>query len=95
MAYDGPSWEYLGKRLNENPGWYHDDYMTYGPEMICILTKGFAYKNDLHLFYPSPGLEHLDIVHIQNMPGLKEIVYHVEECLHRYGALTYELGSYH
>ena len=95
IAYDGPSWEYVGKRLNENAEWYHHDYMTYGPEMICILTKGFVYKNDLHVFYPSPGLEHLDVVHVQNMPGLKEIVYQIEECLHRYGALTYELGRYH
>lgn len=95
VAYDGPSWEYVGRRLNENTEWYHDDYMTYGPEMICILTKGFAYKNDLHVFYPSRGLDQLDAVHIQNRPGLKEIVYQIEECLHRYGALTYELGPYH
>jgi hypothetical protein len=95
VAYDGPSWEHIGARLNENSEWYRHDYMTYGPEVICILTKGFAYKNDLHLFSPSPGLEHLDVVHIQNMPGLEVIIYHIEEYLHRYGALTYELGPYY
>lgn len=95
VAYDGLSWNTLLRQICDNPPWFEGDFMIYGPEIICILGRGFAFKNDRHLFNAPVGREHWALVLREDLPGLQQVLHHVQETISRYGTLTYELGGYH
>jgi hypothetical protein len=92
IAFDGPSWEHIGEQLVAHPEWYEDDFLTYGPELICILGKGFAHKNDNHILGVPEGTSAL-VTH-RPVPGLEALTLHIQETLRRYGTLSYQLTLY-
>jgi hypothetical protein len=94
VAYDAPSWQHVLTKIRENPDWYENDFMRFGPEVICVVGRGFSYKNDNHIFSMPSGGESWSIVRQEHRPGLEAILGHLQETLGRYGGLTYELTAY-
>jgi hypothetical protein len=95
IGYEGPSISHILNTLLQNPDWYASNFMSNGPEIICILTKGFVYKNDFHFFDPELTNRDWIMVGVENRPGMQHIIHNVQETLQCYGGLTYELGAYH
>ena len=95
VGYEGPSISHILNTLLGNPGWYAGNFMSSGPEIICILTKGFIYKNDFHFFNPELANRDWIMVGAENKPGMQHIIHNIQETVQRYGGLTYELGAYH
>lgn len=95
VAYAGPQWSTLKEKLENNVDWVNGNFMTFGPEIICILGRGFFLKNDFHYGHPTEEINnHLDAILCETRVGLQEIVYHVNETIHRYGDLSYNLNAY-
>lgn len=94
FAYDGPKWDTIANKLKINSNWYNNDYMNYGPDIICILKKGFLYKNDFHYLKTEPDYRHLENFWVDDEPGIRRIIFHVQETINRYGKLSYEIGAY-
>jgi hypothetical protein len=94
VGFRGPTLETIDRRISENPEWYSRDFMRYGFDILCILERGFIFKNDGLIFNPAlwPGLDH---VIMNNRPGTRHIIGHLQETLARFGGLTYELRNYH
>lgn len=93
IAYDGPKWETVFKKLADNPAWYEGDYLTYGPEVIVILGRGAVVKNDKEICV-FPECDDKGIVLISDIAGLEMVGLHVNEMVSRYGGLTYGVAAY-
>lgn len=95
VAFDGPQWRNLLKRLENNPEWCRGDYLRYGPEIICILGRGFVFKADNVVFNVPEEAGDAAAILRADLPGLQHIIGHVQQHLHRFGDLTYELTPYY
>lgn len=93
VAYSASAWDTLLGHIAENPDWYGNDYYRYGPELIVVLGRGFAYKNDNLVFAIPPGGEDWSVVHREES-GLQALLAHVTEVLGRFGTLTYSFLPY-
>lgn len=94
VGFRGPSLQAIAKRVIENSDWYLGDFMRYGFDILCILEKGFIFKNDGLVFNPKLG-PGLDIVIRADRPGIRQLIGHMQELLARFGSLTYELERYY
>lgn len=94
VAYDAPSWKTIMERLQAHPEWYGNDWWAFGPELICTLGRGLAYKNDRHYWIPRDAdLADSGMV-VEDRPCTQMLMEHIQTTLTRYGALTYELARY-
>jgi len=94
IAFDAPSWESIIEFIGRSASLYNNDYYTYGPELICVLARGFLFKNDNHVSTVQPGTETWERVVKPDMPGLEHLIGQIQENLSRYGSLTYEMTQY-
>lgn len=94
VAYDAPEWGTILTNLSANPAWYENDWMRFGPEIICVLARGFIFKNDHHYWLPMEEDQRaLDIIRSSDS-GAQSILEHIQTTVTRYGALTYDLSGY-
>lgn len=94
VSYDGPAWDTMLGHVVDNPDWYDDDYFAFGPELICVLGRGFAYKNDNLIFAVPEGGEDWAVVKREDSSGLQALVAHLSETLGRFGQLSYSFLPY-
>jgi hypothetical protein len=94
VGFRGPSLQTIAKRVSENPDWYSGDFLHYGFDILCILEKGFMFKNDGLIFNPELG-PGLDFVIINDRSGIQQLIGHMQVFLERFGSLTYELERYY
>lgn len=94
VAYEAPTWDTVLGHLVENPDWYGNDYFAFGPELICVLGRGFAYKNDRLIFASPAEGEDWQVIKREDSSGLQALIAHLSETLGRFGALSYSFLPY-
>jgi hypothetical protein len=94
VAFRSPKLPHVLQRIADNPEWYKNDFIKYGPDTIVVLGRGMAYKNDQHIFIAPDGGEGWQVAMSKDVSGLQKLLGHTAETLARYGGLSYEVIGY-